>query len=154
MSAKLGETCWMEKWYASPQSSVGKEENEQKSRLAATLSILRLGWTSRKINTQDMHAMNDPHGQTRATVPSVAITILASKLFSFVRFWKERTDGRADVQTTRAKIDITNGRDCESASWIKSYPLLAYTHIWHKVLFSLVSLLVMVIGQFGQFNKH
>ena len=55
----------------------------------------------------------------RPTVPWVVITILSWTLFCFARFWKVETDVRTDVQTTRAKIVITTGRYCGSASWIK-----------------------------------
>ena len=57
---------------------------------------------------------NNSFGKTHN--PPVAITIFASKLFSFCEIWKSG-DGRTDRQT-RAKIVIT-GRDCGSASWIK-----------------------------------
>ena len=53
----------------------------------------------------------------RRTVPPVAITILAWTLFCFARFWKLLTDGR----TTLAKMVITTGRDCGSATWIYVY---------------------------------
>ena len=55
-----------------------------------------------------MCAFNDPLSQIHSPA-----TILAWK-FCFVRFWKVGTD----VQTTSAKMVITTGRDCGSASWI------------------------------------
>ena len=48
----------------------------------------------------------------------VEITILAWKFFCSVIFWTVGTDGRTDVQTTRAKIVITTSRDYGSALWI------------------------------------
>ena len=60
--------------------------------------------------------INDPLGQAHSL--PVAITVLAWKLFCLVWFWIVETDVRTDVQTTRAKIMITTGRDCGSASWI------------------------------------
>ena len=62
---------------------------------------------------KDTCAINDPRGQT------LSPAILTWNLFLKRDFIKwEREDGRRDVQTTRAKIGITTGRDCESASWI------------------------------------
>ena len=52
----------------------------------------------------------------RSTCPPVAITISLELCFVLRDFEKW---GRTDVQTTRAKIVITTGRECGSASWIK-----------------------------------
>ena len=51
----------------------------------------------------------------RHTVLPVAITNLAWKLFrEILKSGNGRTERRTDVQTTRAKIVITTGRDCGS----------------------------------------
>ena len=60
-----------------------------------------------------MCAIKDPLGQTYSPASGDVYSHL-KYLFCFVRFLKEGTD----VQTPRAQIVITTGRDCGSASWI------------------------------------
>ena len=76
---------------------------------------------------QDMCAINDPQGQTDSPASSDHCSHLKVVLFCEI-FKSEdgRTDGRAyvrtiiyvrmDGRTKRAKIVITTGRDCGSAS--------------------------------------
>ena len=55
----------------------------------------------------------------RPTIPPVAITIFSIENVLLCAILKSR-DVRTEVQTPRAKIVITIGRDCGSAEWINS----------------------------------
>ena len=65
-----------------------------------------------------MRVINDPLGQTHSFVSSDRYSCLNVLFCEILNSGWQRTDGRTDVQTTRAKIVITTGRDCGSASWI------------------------------------
>ena len=67
-----------------------------------------------------MRVINDPLGQTHRPPSCDHYARL-----NFVLFCKilKSGDGRTDGQTTRAKIVITTGRDCGSASWSQKYCL-------------------------------
>ena len=62
----------------------------------------------------DMRVINDPLGQTHSPA--------SSDNYFRLKFWFVSQDfekwERTDIETTRAKIMITTGRDCGSASWI------------------------------------
>ena len=60
------------------------------------------------IKLQDMYVINDPLGQTHSPVSRDHNSHL--KVVLFCEILKSR-DGRTDIQTTRAKIVITTGRD-------------------------------------------
>ena len=64
---------------------------------------------------KDMRAINVPLGHTHSPA-----SILAWTYICFVIFWKVRTDGCTDGQTTHAKIVITTCRDYGSASRINN----------------------------------
>ena len=89
-----------------------------KSFLSTDIQSLRsnfLHWSYYDMQLKyDMSCVPSMIHSARSTVPPAAITSLAWKLLCFARFWKVGTD----VQTARAKIVITTGRDCGSVSWI------------------------------------
>ena len=93
---------------------------------------------------EDMSAINDPLGQTHSPASSDHYSHLKVVLFCEIL---KSPDGRTDGRTPRAKIVITTGRDCGSASWInrtlqkclRSYSFF-YSNQSHNRLISLFSI--------------